>query len=197
MLPALGRAWVWCVCILACTLPVASPSAAAVDCPMGSYFWGGFKGEHFCIRCPGNETSPGCENCNPDPQAQSCSSCSIGQFLEQDHPAKGTGMLRRCSGCPSGKYQEAPGMAECKSCSPGHFNPYSAQIRCELCTSGQFSPAMGSTVCKKCTCSGSNQYPSSNVSATVAGGCSCRNCPAGKYSPAALCRPGHGSNGPC
>lgn len=172
-----------CVCILAATLSVVS--ALSVDCPVGSYFWGGFKGEHFCIRCPGNRTSPGCKNCKQDPQARSCLPCRIGQYLRQDHYARGTGRLRTCSECPVGKYIDQSGMAECKSCLAGTFSPYSGQDACLSCSSGQFTSSVGNSVCTKCTCGGINKYPVTVARATAARQCTCWQCPGGKYSPAA------------
>ena len=154
--------------------------ADAAECGPGTYYWGVWSGQEYCVRCPAGTTSSGCKTCKPDPSRTSCFSnagpvCARGKFLK-------TGA---CESCPSGKWQSGTGKTTCYACPSGMFQPTAGLHSCYWCPHGQYFAKTGAVRCDKCdTCAKGKYGITEEQGQKASTACKCKDCAAGQYTAA-------------
>ena len=126
----------------------AEPEATVCEnCPTGRTAG---NGSAACAACPDGTFGDGCGPCpfgkhrsSSDDVTDSCRSCDIGQYSDQNAQAS-------CQKCNAGYYESEKGQDECKTCPANWFSDQGGQSKCKECGSTATSEA-GKTFCSECT----------------------------------------------
>ena len=126
----------------------AEPEATTCEkCPTGRTAG---NGSAACAACPDGTFGDGCGPCplgkhrsSSDDVTDSCRSCDIGQYSDQNAQAS-------CQKCNAGYYESEKGQDECKTCPANWFSDQGGQSKCKECGSTATSEA-GKTFCSECT----------------------------------------------